>query len=115
MKRKIVNILKWLFLCRSAENYLYRAVAMIAFVAAVLMVIGLLGLEDKWCIVSMPTYIAITFFIASFDDPWGAKEDRTDLIALFWPILVLMLTPGIIYLVLSAWWEDRLIKKRSSQ
>lgn len=111
LKRKTVNTLKWLFLCRSVENYLYRTVAMIAFVASVLMAIGLPGLEDKWCMVSIPTYFAITFFIISFDDPWGAKEDRTDLIALFWPILALMLVPGMIYLALSVWWEDRVIKK----
>lgn len=70
LKRKTVNTLKWLFLCRGVENYLYRTVAMIAFVAAVLMAIGLPDLEDRWCMVSILTYIAITFFIFSFDDPF---------------------------------------------
>lgn len=104
LKRRIVNTLEWLFLCRSVENYLYRMIAMTAFAAAVLMAIGLPGLEDRWCMVSMPAYIAITFFIASFDDPWGAKEDRTDLIALFWPVITPVVIVMVIYFILSDCW-----------
>ena len=109
--KTMVSVLKKLFLCRSVENYLYRVISMMTFVAAVSMIIGLPDIEDKWCAVSIPTYLTITFFIISFDDPWGAKEDRTDLLALFWPILALTFIPGMIYLTLSVWWEDRLIKK----
>ncbi len=82
------------------ETFLYRVISIIALGAAILTAIGLPGLEDKWCIASIPTYLSITFLIISFDDPWAAKEDRTDLIALFWPALIPMVIGGIIYVAL---------------
>jgi len=83
-----------------AENYLYRIISVIAFGMAIVTVVGLPGVEDKWCLASIPTWLAITFLIFSFDDPWGSKENRTDLIGLFWPVLVPMAVIGIPYIIL---------------